>query len=56
MKYKLFMDGVLVGYMELQPKCCERSYLMWRFSDDGKTGWTGQLRKRPRFNSVEQVE
>jgi hypothetical protein len=57
MKYKLFKDGVLVGYMELQHLnlCCENSDMLWRYSDDGESGWDGQPRKRPQFNSVEQL-
>jgi hypothetical protein len=55
-KYRLLKDGETVGYMELQPICCARGpWLLWRYSENGKTGWDGQSRKRPRFNEVELV-
>jgi len=54
-KYRLLKDGKVVGYMELQPKCCESSDLIWRYSENGKTGWDGQPRRRPNFNKAIQI-
>jgi hypothetical protein len=55
-KYKLFKKGDLVGYMELQPKCCETSSrLIWRYSEDGKTLWRGGGRDVMDFDAVERI-
>jgi hypothetical protein len=56
MKFKLFHKGLLVGYMELQPRHCDSCDLLWRYSENGTTGWDGQGRKKPIFNSVELVK
>lgn len=41
-KFRLIRDDKVVGYMELQPKCCETSNrLLWRYSENGETNWSG---------------
>jgi hypothetical protein len=56
-KFKLYDNkDKLVGYMELQPRHCESCDLIWRYSENGKTGWDGQLRRKPIINKVVLVE
>jgi hypothetical protein len=52
-KFKLYQNGLIVGYMELQPLCCKTSnQLIWRYSQNGKTGWRGSGRDRIVFDKA----
>lgn len=56
-KFKLIKDGKTVGYMQLMPKCCPPSNrLLWRYSENGETGWSGGGRDVIDFDTAEPCE
>ena len=52
--FKLKKDGKTVGYMQLQKQHKPSEYLglLWRFSSDGNTRWTGQKARWPIFDTA----
>lgn len=52
--FKLKNKGKTVGYMQLQKQHPPNDYLslLWRYSSDGKTKWTGQRARWPSFDSA----